>query len=64
MNRNEFIRTGGRILILGGMAISAGYLMLNDKIDISCAETDGCGRCDWFTKCTLPDAMEVKDGKK
>jgi hypothetical protein len=63
MNRKEFFNTAGRLLILGGITASAGYLVLNNKVSASCSVSPTCNSCGKFSKCELPQAKEVKDGK-
>ena len=64
MNRKEFIKTGGRLLMLGGISASAGYLILNNKVTASCSVSPTCNNCGKYSKCELPQAKEEKDGKK
>jgi hypothetical protein len=64
MNRKEFFKAGGRLLMLGGITASAGYLVLNKKVTASCSVSPTCNNCGKFSKCELPQAKEVKDGKK
>jgi hypothetical protein len=64
MNRKEFFNTAGRILILGGISASAGYLVLANKVSASCSVSSTCKSCGKFSKCELPQAKEVKDGKQ
>jgi len=63
MNRKEFFNTTGRLLILGGITASAGYLVLNKKVSAACSVSPTCNSCGKFSKCDLPQAKEVKDGK-
>jgi hypothetical protein len=60
MNRKEFIKTGGRFLILGGMAATTGYLVANQKVDTTCSVSAACKNCGQFSECELPQAAEVK----
>ena len=64
MNRKEFIKTGGRLILLSGIAASAGYLVINNRVDAKCTVSSTCVSCGKFSKCELPQAKEVKDGKK
>ncbi len=67
MNRKEFLKTTGRILILGGMAATTGYLVVNQKVDVTCSLSPACQKCGVFSECELPQAVEVKqnnDGKE
>lgn len=64
MNRKEFLIAGGRIFILGGMAASAGYLILNNKVDVNCTASSSCTKCSRLSECELPEAEEVKNEQK
>jgi hypothetical protein len=64
MNRKNFIKTTGRILILSGMAVSTGYLIVNNKVDTTCSVAPTCSKCGKLKGCDLPQAKEVKDGQK
>ncbi|MBT3382683.1 MAG: hypothetical protein HN778_06515 [Prolixibacteraceae bacterium] len=64
MNRKEFFKTSMRLLILGGITTSAGYLILNKKVTANCSVSPTCENCDKFSKCGLPQAEEVKNGEK
>jgi len=64
MNRKEFIRSGGRVLILGGMAVSTGYLFAKRKVDLTCTTSSTCKECSELSACKLPQAKELKDGKR
>lgn len=68
MKRKDFIKTTGRILILGGLAGTAGYLAGNHKVDTTCSVSPACQECRQFSDCKLPQAIEAKqheqpDGK-
>ena len=64
MDRKNFIKTAGRLLLLGGLTTSAGYLLVNKKVTASCSVSPTCDNCGKFSKCELPQAKEVKDGKE
>ena len=64
MNRKEFLKTGGRILILSGMAATTGYLVVNQKVDATCSVSPACQKCGQFAKCDLPQAIEIKQNGK
>ena len=64
MNRKEFFKTSGRLLILGGITTSAGYLILNKKVTANCSVSTTCENCDKFSKCELPQAKEVGNGTR
>jgi len=58
MNRKTFFTTAGRLLILGGITASAGYLVVNKKVSATCTESPTCKTCGKFAKCELPQAKE------
>jgi hypothetical protein len=60
MNRKNFFTTAGRLFLLGGMAASAGYLVLNNRVSATCTESPICKTCGKFAKCELPQAKETK----
>lgn len=64
MNRKEFIKTGGRFLILGGMAATTGYLVANQKVDTTCSVSLICQKCGQFSECQLPQAIETRQDEK
>lgn len=64
MNRKEFIKKTGRLIILGGMGTGAGYLIMNRRVDPTCSVSTVCLECEKFTGCTLPRAKEVHNGKE
>ncbi|MEE4284977.1 MAG: hypothetical protein V2I31_02475 [Mariniphaga sp.] len=63
MNRKEFFKTGGRILILGAMAATTGYLVVSEKVDTTCSVSPACQKCGKFAKCELPQAVETKENE-
>lgn len=54
MNRKEFFKTSGRLLILGGMATSAGYLVVNNKVSANCSVSPTCKNCGKVSACENP----------
>jgi hypothetical protein len=64
MNRKEFIKTGGRFLILGGMISSAAYLAVNKKVSASCSVSPSCGNCGKAENCVNPEVKELRNGKQ
>ncbi len=64
MNRKDFLKTGGRILILGGITVATGYLIVNEKIDTTCSLSPSCIKCGELSSCDLPQAKEVTNGQK
>jgi len=63
MDRKDFFKTTGRLLILGGITASAGYLVVNNKVSASCSVSPTCNSCGKFSKCELPQAKDVRYGK-
>jgi len=63
MKRKDFIKTTGRLLILGGITTFTGYLLVNNKVTASCKVSPTCENCGKFSKCNLPQAEEVKSKK-
>ena len=63
MNRKNFFKTAGRLILLGGITASAGYLVLNNKVTANCAVSPTCKNCGKFSKCELPQAKEQNNGK-
>ena len=61
MNRKEFIKRTGRLLLLGGITATSGYLILNKKVTASCTKSDACSKCGEFAKCELPQAQQQKE---
>ena len=51
-------------MLLGGIAVASGSLVMNNKVTASCSVSPTCGNCGKFSKCELPQAKEVKDGKE
>ncbi len=60
MNRKEFIKTTGRILILGGIATSAGYLLINKKVTANCSVSPTCKSCGKISNCENPNVKEER----
>lgn len=60
MKRKEFLKTGGRLLILGGMVATTGYLVVSQKVDTTCSVSTACQKCGEFAQCELSQALETK----
>ncbi|MCF6358902.1 MAG: hypothetical protein L3J54_13965 [Draconibacterium sp.] len=60
MNRKEFLKTTGRLLILGGFTASAGYLIVNKKVTASCSVSPTCKTCNKVSNCENPNVKEVR----
>ncbi len=61
MNRKEFFKTGGRFLILGGLAASVGYLIVNKKVSASCTVSPTCNNCGIYTDCVSPEVKTERE---
>ena len=55
MNRKEFFKTTGRLLIIGGITTSVGYLVVNKKVTASCSVSPTCNSCGKFSNCENPN---------
>jgi hypothetical protein len=65
MNRKEFFNTAGRLLILGGIATSAGYLLVNKKVTASCSVSPTCSNCGKVSNCVNPEIKKERgDGEE
>ncbi len=62
MNRKDFFKTGGRILMLGGLTASVGYLVVNKKVSASCTISPTCYSCGIYTNCVNP-AVKIEREK-
>jgi hypothetical protein len=53
MLRRDFIRRWGRIVLLAGIAGTAGYLALTDRVtaESNCTYPGRCGSCSLFSSC-------------
>lgn len=60
MNRKDFIKTTGRLLILGGIVTSAGYLVVNKKVSASCSVSSTCKNCGKVSACENPEVKETR----
>ena len=58
MNRKDFIKTTGRILILGGITTSAGYLVFNKKVEAGCSVSPTCKNCVKVSNCENPEVKQ------
>lgn len=64
MNRKDFFKTGGRLLILGGITASAGFLIVNNKVSANCSVSPTCKSCKKISNCENPKVKEERDGKE
>ncbi|MDB4583528.1 hypothetical protein N9164_10275 [Draconibacterium sp.] len=55
MNRKEFFNTTSRLLILGAITASAGYLLVNKKVSASCSVSPTCQNCSKVSNCENPE---------
>ncbi|WP_297093909.1 hypothetical protein [uncultured Draconibacterium sp.] len=60
MKRKEFIRTTGRLLLLGGITASAGYLFVNKKVSAACSVSPTCKNCGKVTACINPEVKQER----
>jgi hypothetical protein len=63
MNRKDFIKTTGRLLILGGITASTGYLVINKKVTATCSVSPTCKNCGIYDDCSEPEVKEKRNGK-
>jgi len=64
MNRKDFIKTSGRFLLLGGIAASTGYLVVNKKVTASCSVSPACKDCSKLAKCEKPEVKKERYGRE
>jgi hypothetical protein len=64
MNRKEFLKTGGRFLMLGGMAASTGYLIFNKQVKAECTVSPTCKNCIKLSDCEKPEVKKERYGKE
>lgn len=60
MNRKEFFKTTGRLLILGGIATSSAYLVVNKKVSATCSVSPTCNNCGKVSACINPEVKEQR----
>ncbi len=63
MNRKDFIKTTGRILILGGITASTGYLVINKQVTATCSVSPSCKKCGIYDDCVEPEVKKERNGK-
>jgi len=51
MNRKDFFKTGGRLLLLGGISASTTYLFVNKKVTAACSVSPSCKNCGIYSDC-------------
>lgn len=61
MNRKKFIETGGRLLMLGGLAAASGYLVLNRKVTTTCSISPTCQNCGKVSACINPEVKNLRE---
>ena len=64
MNRKDFIKTGGRFILLGGIAASTGYLVINRQVKATCSVSPTCKNCGKLTNCEEPGVKEERYGRE
>ncbi len=63
MNRKEFFKTGGRLILLGGITATAGYLVVNKKVSLSCSVSPACTSCVIYSDCVNPEVKTDRENK-
>ena len=63
MNRRELFITGGRLLLLGGITASAGYLIVNNKVSANCSVSPTCKSCGIYSDCVSPEVKTLREEK-
>ena len=61
MNRKEFFKTRGRLVMLGGITASAGYLVVNKKVSLNCDVSSTCKNCGIYSDCVNPDVKTERE---
>ncbi|MCG6185785.1 hypothetical protein [Maribellus maritimus] len=61
MNRKEFFKTGGRLFLLGGIAVSTGYLVVNKKVSLNCSVSSTCKSCGIYSDCVNPEVKTERE---
>ena len=64
MDRKEFLKTGGRLLLLGGITASTGYLVLNKQVKASCEISTTCKDCIILNDCVEPEVKKQRYGRE
>ena len=64
MNRKDFFKTAGRFFLLGGITVSVGYLMVNNKVSADCSVSPACENCAQLTECVNPEIKKERYGKE
>ena len=58
MNRKDFFKTTGRLLILGGITASTVYLLSNKKVAATCSVSHTCQNCGKASACENPEVKK------
>lgn len=67
MERRDFIKTGGRVLILIIIGVFTAVGLKQNKITstTACSKTNFCSNCNKLSYCSLPQATKYqKDGRR
>jgi len=64
MDRKDFLKTSGRLLLLGGITTSAGYLVLNKQVAATCSISPTCKDCGKLSDCETPEVKEDRYGRE
>jgi hypothetical protein len=65
MERREFFRKGGRLLLLSGMAAGSAYLVINGQVEKSgfCKVASHCKGCSKLTGCVEEQAAGYRQAE-
>ena len=61
MNRKDFFKTGGRLLLLGGISASTTYLFVNKKVTAACSVSPSCKNCGIYSECVNPEVKTERE---
>jgi hypothetical protein len=64
MDRNRFIITGGRLLLLAGIFASIFWLIFKNRVTTDCKVSAACKNCSRFSECELIQEKEAEYGKE
>jgi hypothetical protein len=66
MDRKEFIRTSGRLIILGFLtALSAAFILKRQvSVPKTCDKAGQCNGCASLLSCNLPEAVKLRKDER
>ena len=66
MERREFFKKGGRLLLLGGMAAGSAFLVFNGQVEKtgSCKVAAHCKGCSKLTGCKNDQAISFRNAER